>query len=142
MMYRISYLLLTPVGTPETKPCIHILFNMKRKKNVLYVAIYQPGEMSIQDGPYMSSSKVSKRIQIRTAPELTYLIPSSQLKKPSLRSSSRSLYIQAVPQLEESTRPNLEMPLNSLLDDGDEVVVTDTKLPFELRFVIRFQPLA
>ena len=50
--------------------------------------------------------------------------------------------MQAIPQLEESTRPNLEMSLKSLLADGDEVVVTDTNLPFELRFVIRFQHLA
>ena len=49
--------------------------------------------------------------------------------------------MQAIPQLEESTRPNLEMPLKSLLVDGEEVVVTDIKLPFELRFVIRFHQL-
>jgi len=65
-------------------------------------------------------------------------VPSSQLKKPSLRSSSKSLYMQSLPQLEESTRPNLAKPLDSLVTDGEEVVVTDTKLPFELRFIVRF----
>lgn len=47
--------------------------------------------------------------------------------------------MQAVPQLEESTRPNLSLPLKSLISNGEEVVVTDTKLPFELRFIIKFQ---
>ena len=46
--------------------------------------------------------------------------------------------MQSLPQLEESTRHNLVKPLNSLLADGEEVVVTDTKLPFELRFIVRF----
>jgi NEDD8-activating enzyme E1 len=46
--------------------------------------------------------------------------------------------MQSLPQLEESTRPNLEKPLKSLLSDGEEVVVTDSKLPFELRFILRF----
>jgi hypothetical protein len=49
--------------------------------------------------------------------------------------------MQAIPQLEESTRPNLGLPLRSLLIDGEEVVVTDLNLPFELRFVIRFNIL-
>ena len=62
----------------------------------------------------------------------------SQVKKPSLRSSSRSLYMPSIPQLEESTRPNLDKTLRSLLSDGDEVVVTDAKLPFELRFILQF----
>lgn len=50
--------------------------------------------------------------------------------------------MQGIPQLEESTRPNLGKPLRSLLIDGEEVVVTDAKLPFELRFIIRFQHVA
>jgi len=62
-----------------------------------------------------------------------------QVKKPSLRSASRSLYMQSLPQLEESTRPNLDKTLEELISNGEEVVVTDAKLPFELRFVVRFE---
>jgi ubiquitin-activating enzyme E1 C len=47
--------------------------------------------------------------------------------------------MQAPPQLEETTRPNLVKPLKLLLSHGEEVVVTDTKLPFELRFVVLFK---
>ena len=46
--------------------------------------------------------------------------------------------MQTIPQLEESTRSNLLLPLKTLLSDGEEIVVTDTRLPFELRFIIRF----
>jgi len=45
--------------------------------------------------------------------------------------------MQSLPQCEESTQPNLAKPLKSLLINGEEVV-TDTKLPFELRFIIQF----
>jgi E2 binding domain len=43
--------------------------------------------------------------------------------------------MQNIPQLEESTQPNLLLPLCSLLSDGEQVVVTDTELPFELKFI-------
>jgi hypothetical protein len=46
--------------------------------------------------------------------------------------------MQALPQLEESTRSNLGEPLKLLLSHGEEVVVTDMKLPFELRFIVLF----
>lgn len=49
--------------------------------------------------------------------------------------------MQGIPQLEESTRPNLAIPLKSLLTDGEEVVVTDMNLPFELKFIVRYQKL-
>ena len=63
----------------------------------------------------------------------------SQVKKPSLRSASQSLYMQSIPQLEESTRPNLDLPLKALVSHGEEIVVTDPKLPFQLRFIIKFK---
>ena len=46
--------------------------------------------------------------------------------------------MQSVPQLEQSTRRNLDKRLFDLIHDGEEVVVTDTRLPFELRFVVQF----
>lgn len=46
--------------------------------------------------------------------------------------------MQSVPQLEQATRHNLEKRMNILVHDGEEVVLTDAKLPFELRFIIKF----
>jgi E2 binding domain len=92
----------------------------------------------IRDGLFMNLLTVSRRIQIRKS-HLMQTDYDSQVKKPSIRSSTKSLYIQSVPQLEESTRRNLQKPLKHLLNDGEQIVVTDTNLPFELRFIIKFQ---
>jgi len=55
-----------------------------------------------------------------------------QIKKPSLSSPGKQLYLQAPPQLEEATRPNLQKKLCDLLEPGAQVVVTSTTLPFNL----------
>ncbi|EJU02730.1 hypothetical protein DACRYDRAFT_78585 [Dacryopinax primogenitus] len=55
-----------------------------------------------------------------------------QAKKPSLSVNGRSLYLQAPPQLERATRPNLEKKLVDLVNDGDELTVTAGSLPFNL----------
>jgi NEDD8-activating enzyme E1 len=141
MMYFLVLLSLTLcVGTPETRQCIHTPLSMKRRKIAPSVEIFQLNGTSTPHGPCTISLSLSRKTPIRNPlpPAPTADIPSSQLKKPSLRSSSRSLYMQSIPQLEESTRPNLLLSLRSLLSDGEQVVVTDTKLPFELKFIIHF----
>lgn len=60
-----------------------------------------------------------------------------QLKKPSVRTSTRSIYMQAPPMLETATRPNLTKPLTEFVTDGDDVTVTDASLPIALNLVIR-----
>ncbi|KAI8802242.1 hypothetical protein BJ742DRAFT_911782 [Cladochytrium replicatum] len=62
-----------------------------------------------------------------------------QLKRPSLRTSSKSLYMQAPKFLEEATRPNLEKPISTLVVDGDEIIVTDENLPVNLKLVVTFK---
>jgi ubiquitin-activating enzyme E1 C len=64
--------------------------------------------------------------------------PDMQLKKPSLRSVARSLYMQAPPQLNALTRPNLEKRLSELIKDGEEVTVTDASLPLSMQLKIHF----
>jgi NEDD8-activating enzyme E1 len=65
----------------------------------------------------------------------------AQLKKPSIRAEGKSLYMQFPPQLEESTRPNLE---KSLAEDlglvhGSELAITDTAFPnLVFRFILQF----
>ncbi|KAF3082645.1 hypothetical protein TWF569_006616 [Orbilia oligospora] len=64
--------------------------------------------------------------------------PETTLKKPSLRTSAKSLYLQAPKQLEEQTRPNLEKQLKELMEEGDELSISDPGMPFNLRFIISF----
>jgi NEDD8-activating enzyme E1 len=56
--------------------------------------------------------------------------PEAQLKKPSIRAESRTLYMRSPPSLEEQTRPNLDRMLKDLkLEHGFEVVITDPAFP-------------
>ncbi|TNY22348.1 NEDD8 activating enzyme [Rhodotorula diobovata] len=68
-----------------------------------------------------------------------------QIRRPSLRTATKSLYLQAPPQLEEVTRPNLARTLGELLDPegegeggGGEVTVTDASMPFSLGLRVVF----
>lgn len=56
----------------------------------------------------------------------------SQLKKPSLRTAAKSLYMQAPPMLQEATRPNLSKTLRELVEDGEYITITDVALPVSL----------
>ena len=64
-----------------------------------------------------------------------------RVKKPSLRTESKSLYYQKPPMLEEQTRPNLDRLLRDLLNEGDEVAVSDDAFPITIRLRIRFSAL-
>jgi ubiquitin-activating enzyme E1 C len=61
-----------------------------------------------------------------------------QIKKPSLSTSTRQLYFQAPPQLEEATRPNLEKKVSELVEQGEEVNVTASTLPFNLSLIVKY----
>lgn len=66
--------------------------------------------------------------------------PEAQLKKPSIRGESITLYMAFPPGLEAQTRPNLGKTLLELgLVDGQEVVVTDPAFPLEFQFFLRFK---
>ncbi|ORY07978.1 hypothetical protein K493DRAFT_322235 [Basidiobolus meristosporus CBS 931.73] len=58
--------------------------------------------------------------------------PDIQLKKPSLRLPSQSLYMQAPPALEQATRLNLTKQMKDLVQVGDEITVTDLTLPISM----------
>lgn len=63
--------------------------------------------------------------------------PDIKTSRPSLRSATAgNLYMQAPPQLQKATEKNLDLPLDQLLTSGDEVVVSDPKLPFALRLQV------
>mmetsp|Transcript_15188 Transcript_15188/g.17355 ORF Transcript_15188/g.17355 Transcript_15188/m.17355 type:complete len:463 (-) Transcript_15188:167-1555(-) len=48
-----------------------------------------------------------------------------RLKAPSITSATGTLYMQKPPFLEKQTRPNLDKALNELIEDGEELTVTD-----------------
>ncbi|KAG7447946.1 uncharacterized protein BT62DRAFT_930046 [Guyanagaster necrorhizus] len=62
-----------------------------------------------------------------------------QIKKPSLSSGSIQIYLQAPPQLEAITRPNLQKKVSELLPTGGEVTVTASTLPFNLSLNITYK---
>ena len=65
-------------------------------------------------------------------------INGSQIKKPSLSTSTKQIYFQAPPQLEEATRPNLAKKVSELVPPGGEVTVTASTLPFSLSLRISY----
>lgn len=67
------------------------------------------------------------------------LIQTRQLKKPSIRTGEKSLYIQSLASLEEQTRHNLEKKLVDLVEDGEEIVITDKSFPTQFKYKIVYQ---
>lgn len=62
----------------------------------------------------------------------------SQLKKPSIRTGEKSLYMQMAG-LEEQTRPNLEKKLGDLVEDGEEILITDRSFPTQFKYKLVYQ---
>ncbi|KAF8334441.1 hypothetical protein F5887DRAFT_991203 [Amanita rubescens] len=102
------------------------------------------------DGVYSYTFEYEKRadcpvcggeaIDISISPDLTVedlinmLIEKQdiQIKKPSLSTPNKQIYLQAPPQLEEATRPNLAKKVSELVPPGGEITVTASTLPFSL----------
>ncbi|KAF8077853.1 hypothetical protein FPV67DRAFT_1405553 [Lyophyllum atratum] len=61
-----------------------------------------------------------------------------QIKKPSLSTPTLQIYLQAPPQLEEATRPNLTKKVSELVPSEGEVTVTASTLPFSLSLRITY----
>ena len=63
----------------------------------------------------------------------------AQLKKPSLRTEEKTLYQRVPAQLEEQTKPNLRLKLRELIEDGEEVAVSDLAFTIDFRFKLVFR---
>jgi NEDD8-activating enzyme E1 len=63
----------------------------------------------------------------------------AQLKKPSIRTEGKTLYVQAPPSLEEQTRPNLAKQIKDLVADGEEVGVSDPAFAISFKFKLVFK---
>ena len=73
--------------------------------------------------------------------------PEAQLKKPSVRSESKTLFMQSPESLMLKTRPNLDKKMGELLENGEEIAVSDPSLvslnfKFRLRFSRPYAPFA
>ena len=62
----------------------------------------------------------------------------AQLKKPTIRTEKASLYYQSPVSLEKQTRPNLRKKLYALVDDGEEIAVSDPAFQITFRFRLVF----
>jgi len=62
----------------------------------------------------------------------------AQLKKPSLSSGNKTLYMRFPQSLEEQTRPNLSKRLSDLIASGEEVGVSDPAFAISFKFRLVF----
>lgn len=63
----------------------------------------------------------------------------AQLKKPSIRTEAKTLYVQFPPSLEQQTRHNLSKRLKDLVSDGEEVGVSDPAFTIQFKFRLVFK---
>ncbi|KAK1236008.1 NEDD8 activating enzyme [Marasmius sp. AFHP31] len=84
------------------------------------------------DLPVKPDTTVEQLIEILTENQTI------QIKKPSLSAGTKHLYLQAPPQLEEATRPNLEKKLSEFVPENGEITVTSTSLPMSLSLRIAY----
>lgn len=65
--------------------------------------------------------------------------PEAQLKKPSIRSATHTLYMQSPESLRLQTTPNLDKKLGTLVEDKEELGVSDPSLgAVNFRFILQF----
>ncbi|CDH55983.1 nedd8 activating enzyme [Lichtheimia corymbifera JMRC:FSU:9682] len=90
-------------------------------------------------GKIASSIQIDKTMKLEELIEQVKERPDVQLKKPSLRTSSKSLYMQAPPALETATRPNLTKSMEELIEEGDYITVTDIALPVSIQLKVSWK---
>ncbi|KAB8077188.1 hypothetical protein BDV29DRAFT_64160 [Aspergillus leporis] len=66
-------------------------------------------------------------------------LPEAQLKKPSMRTEEKTLYQRFPPQLEEQTKANLTRKLRDLVEDGQEIAVSDPAYTIDFRYRLLFK---
>lgn len=89
-------------------------------------------------GSESSTAHLDKNMTVQELMDWLAEKPTTQLKKPSLRTANTSIYMQAPKVLEEATRPNLEKKLSDLVDDGEFITVTDAALPVSLQLCVKY----
>ena len=94
------------------------------------------------DCPVCGSGAVARPLEVSANSTLQEFVdslaerPEAQLKKPSIRTGTSSLYIQSMADLERQTRHNLEKKMNELVEEGEEMVITDKAFPTQFRYKV------
>jgi len=90
---------------------------------------------------FMELLKERPDVYVPSAPAFVPVAYTSyrQIKKPSLSTERRKLYFQGPPELRERTISNLDRKMRELVDDGEEVAITDPGLPFSLKLNMVFK---
>jgi len=101
-----------------------------------YTFEYEPKQFCAVCGSNTFTYEVSADSKLQAVVENLSVDPKYQMRRPSLRSGGRNLYMQGL--LEATTRPNLDKTLAELgIVDGDEIGVTDPALPGNLYVKLR-----
>lgn len=82
--------------------------------------------------------KVSRDWTLEEFLEHLTTVQSIQVTRPSVATKTKQLYLQSPQLLEEATRPNLTKTLSSLIDEHEEMVLTDPALPITMKLVVKF----
>jgi ubiquitin-activating enzyme E1 C len=97
------------------------------------------------DCPVCSSGAIARPLKVSPNASLQEFVdslaerPEAQLKKPSIRTGTRSLYVQSLADLERQTRHNLEKKMSELVEEGEEMVITDKAFPTQFRYKVVWQ---
>ncbi|KAJ7219390.1 hypothetical protein GGX14DRAFT_516453 [Mycena pura] len=81
---------------------------------------------------------ISSELTVEELIELLVERQDVQIKKPSLSTPTMQLYLQAPPELEKATRPNLQKKVKELVPQQGEITVTSRSLPFSLSLSISY----
>jgi ubiquitin-activating enzyme E1 C len=65
------------------------------------------------------------------------LTTTRQLKNPAIRTGEKSLWMQLA-SLQEQLRPNLSKKMTELVEEGEELTVTDKSFPTQFKYKVVF----
>ena len=65
--------------------------------------------------------------------------PEAQLKKPNLRTGEKSLFYSTPEGLRKQTEANLEKKLSDLVEEGEEIAVSDPAFTIDFRYKIQYE---
>jgi ubiquitin-activating enzyme E1 C len=95
------------------------------------------------DCPVCGADNMSRPLRVQPNMTLQEFIeslagrPDMQLKNPSIRTGEKSLWMQ-LKSLQEQLRPNLEKKMAELVDDGEEMTITDKGFPTQFKYKVVF----
>jgi len=62
-----------------------------------------------------------------------FLTKTSQLKNPAIRTGEKSLWMQLA-SLQAQLRPNLDKKMSELVEEGEELTITDKSFPTQFKY--------